>query len=90
MREISFASLAGLMCQDDPRGQDILLRDVRLDGPGHHRVDDLVRQARGFFGGRGGNGCQGRSAAFFTKPGWKGCGSSCWIKRLLSPIAVMC
>jgi hypothetical protein len=33
---------------------------IGLDGPGHHRVDDLVRHARGFpfFGGWGGNGCQ--------------------------------
>ena len=29
-----------------------------MDGASHHRVDDLVLHARGFFGGRGGNGCQ--------------------------------
>jgi hypothetical protein len=29
-----------------------------MDEVGHHRVDDLVLHARGFFGGRGGNGCQ--------------------------------
>ena len=30
---------------------------IGMGGAGHHRVDDLVRRARGFFGG-GGDGCQ--------------------------------
>jgi len=30
---------------------------IDMDEADHHRVDDLVRPVRGFFGG-GGNGCQ--------------------------------
>jgi hypothetical protein len=35
-----------------------MLNNSLLLKSSHHRIDDLVRHARGFFGGRGGNGCQ--------------------------------
>ena len=41
-----------------PTPQRMRSHRIAMDGAGHHRVDDLVLRARGFFGGRGGNGCQ--------------------------------
>ena len=47
-----------LVCPIISCRQRVRSHHIGLDGTGHHRADDLVWHVRGFFTGRGGNGCQ--------------------------------
>jgi hypothetical protein len=52
------AGIIDLVSHDNPRRQRMRSHRIGMNGLGPHRVDDVVLRTRGFFGGRGGNGCQ--------------------------------